>query len=41
MTKVKAEYQQIVDGVNAGLAHYETIKRVTVVAEEWGVERGS
>ncbi len=37
---VKAEYQRIVDEVNQGLAQYETMKRVHVVAEEWTVEGG-
>ena len=34
-------YQEIVDGVNAGLANFESIKRVCVVAEEWSVEDGT
>jgi len=38
--KVVAEYQGIVNRVNATLAHFEDIKRVTVVAEEWSVEDG-
>ena len=38
--KVTAEYQRIVDEVNKGLAHFETMKRVTVVPEEWSVEKG-
>jgi long-chain acyl-CoA synthetase len=38
--KVLAEYKRIVDSVNTTLSHHETIKRVTVVAEEWGVETG-
>ena len=38
--KVTAEYQRIVDEVNKGLAHFETMKRVTVVPEEWSVENG-
>ena len=37
---VKA-YQEIVDKVNAGLAPFESLKRVTVVAEEWSVEDGT
>ena len=37
---VVAEYKRIVDIVNAGLAHFETMKRVAVVAEEWAVETG-
>ena len=38
--KVVAEYQRIVETVNATLAHFESIKRVTVVPEEWSVETG-
>jgi long-chain acyl-CoA synthetase len=38
--KVVAEYQRIVDGVNATLAHFEDMKRMAVVAEEWSVEEG-
>ena len=37
---VKAEYRRIVDAVNGGLAHFETIKKVAVVPEEWSVESG-
>ena len=37
---VKAEYRRIVEAVNQGLAHYETIKKITVVPEEWSVESG-
>jgi long-chain acyl-CoA synthetase len=37
---VVAEYQAIVDGVNAGLAHFETMKRFRLVAEEWSLEGG-
>ncbi len=39
-TKVIAEYQRIVDSVNKELAQYETMKRMTVVADEWTVESG-
>ncbi len=39
--KVVAMYQEIVDGVNAGLAPFESIKRVTVVPHEWSVEDGA
>ncbi len=35
-----AEYQRIVDEVNKGLGHHETLKRMTVVADEWTVEEG-
>lgn len=36
--KVVKAYQQIVDQVNQGLAHFESIKRMLVVPEEWSVE---
>ena len=39
-TVVKA-YQDIVDRVNIGLANYESIKRMSVVPEEWTVEDGT
>ncbi len=39
--KVAQAYQEIVDKVNAGLANFESIKRVRVVPEEWSVEDGS
>ncbi len=38
--KVVAEYQKIVDQVNGTLAHFEDIKRVAVVPDEWSVEEG-
>ncbi len=38
--KVVAEYQRIVDAVNKELPPYETMKRVTVVGDEWTVESG-
>ncbi len=38
--KVVAEYQSIVDGVNAELANFETIKRLRIVPEEWSLEGG-
>lgn len=38
--KVVAEYKRIVDGVNRTLSHHETIKRVTVVRDEWAIETG-
>jgi long-chain acyl-CoA synthetase len=38
--KVIATYQGIVDGVNGSLAQYESIKRMTVVGDEWSVEDG-
>jgi long-chain acyl-CoA synthetase len=39
--RVVKAYQTIVDGVNAVLAHFETIKRLRVVPEEWSVEDGA
>ena len=36
--KVVQAYQQIVDKVNLGLAHFESMKRMKVVGEEWSVE---
>ncbi|MCU1324314.1 MAG: AMP-dependent synthetase and ligase [Acidobacteriaceae bacterium] len=39
--RVVKVYQEIVDQVNAGLAHFEGMKRVTVVPEEWTVEEGT
>ena len=39
--KVTKAYQEIVDKVNLGLAHFESMKRVTVVPEEWTVEEGT
>ncbi len=38
--KVKRAYQEIVDKVNLELAHFESIKRICVVPEEWSVEDG-
>ncbi len=38
--KVKKLYEGIIQKVNGGLAHYETIKKVTVVPDEWSVEEG-
>ncbi len=38
--KVQKLYQSIAEKVNGGLAHFETIKRVTVVPDEWSVEEG-
>ena len=37
---VVAKYQVIVDEVNSGLAHFETIKRFRVVPEEWSLASG-
>jgi long-chain acyl-CoA synthetase len=39
--KVVKAYQEIVDKVNAGLANFESMKRVCVVADEWSVEDGT
>jgi long-chain acyl-CoA synthetase len=36
--QVVARYQRIVDEVNATLAPYETIKRLSLVADEWSIE---
>jgi long-chain acyl-CoA synthetase len=38
--KVVAEYQSIVDKVNAGLANFETMKHFRLVPEEWSLEGG-
>ena len=38
--KVKAEYERIVGEVNKSLAHHETLKRVTLVPDEWAIETG-
>jgi long-chain acyl-CoA synthetase len=38
--KVKAEYQRIVESVNNALGHHETLKRVTVVPDEWSIDSG-
>lgn len=38
--RVLAEYQRIVDQVNATLSNFETMKRIHVVAEEWSLEGG-
>ena len=39
--KVVKAYQEIVDKVNMGLPNYESMKRMSVVAEEWSVEDGT
>jgi long-chain acyl-CoA synthetase len=39
--KVVKAYQEIVDKVNMGLAKYESMKRMSVVPEEWTVEDGT
>lgn len=38
--RVVAEYESIVQQVNGSLANFETIKRLKVVPEEWGLESG-
>jgi long-chain acyl-CoA synthetase len=38
--RVIAEYQRIVDQVNATLSNFETMKRMHLVAEEWSLEGG-
>ncbi len=38
--RVQKLYQGIAEKVNGGLAHFETIKKVTVVPDEWSVEEG-
>ena len=39
--KVMKAYQEIVDKVNMGLANFESMKRVNIVPDEWGVEDGT
>jgi long-chain acyl-CoA synthetase len=34
-------YQDIVDKVNMGLANFESMKRMSIVPEEWSVEDGT
>jgi long-chain acyl-CoA synthetase len=38
--KVKAQYDSIVKKVNTGLQPHETLKKVSVVAEEWDIATG-
>ena len=38
--KVRAEFQALVDRVNATLANYETIKRFRLVPDDWTVDSG-
>ncbi len=38
--KVQKLYEGIISKVNGGLAHFETIKKVIVVPDEWSVEEG-
>lgn len=37
---VMALYQELIDGVNHGLAHFEQIKKFAVLPEEFSIERG-
>jgi long-chain acyl-CoA synthetase len=39
--KVLKAYQEIVDKVNAGLPNFESMKRMSLVADEWSVEDGT
>jgi long-chain acyl-CoA synthetase len=39
--KVVKAYQEIVDKVNMGLANFESMKRMSIVSEEWSVEDGT
>jgi long-chain acyl-CoA synthetase len=39
--KVVRAYQEIVDKVNMGLANFESMKRMSVVPEEWSLEDGT
>ena len=39
--KVVKAYQEIVDKVNMGLANFESMKRVSIVPDEWSVEDGT
>ena len=39
--KVVKAYQEIVDKVNMGLANFESMKRMSIVPEEWSVEEGT
>ena len=39
--KVVKAYQEIVDKVNMGLANFESMKRMSVVPEEWSVDGGT
>ena len=38
--KVNGEYRRLIEQVNQSLAHYETIKKITIVPDEWSVENG-
>jgi len=38
--RVRAEYQAMIDKVNATLANFETIKRFRLVSDEWAIDSG-
>ena len=38
--KVNGEYRRLIEQVNQGLAHYETMKKITIVPDEWSVDSG-
>ena len=38
--KVNGEYRRLIEQVNRSLAHYETIKKITIVPDEWSVDGG-
>ena len=38
--KIRAEYQALIDKVNATLANFETIKRFRLVPDEWAIDSG-
>jgi len=38
--KVVEAYQRIIDDVNQGLAHYETLKKVLIVSDDFSVDAG-
>ncbi|MGA8111350.1 MAG: long-chain fatty acid--CoA ligase, partial [Acidobacteriaceae bacterium] len=38
--KVRAEYQAVIDKVNATLANFETIKRFRLIPDEWSLDSG-
>lgn len=38
--KVRAAYEEIVKKINSSLAHWESVKKFTVVPDEWSVEEG-
>ena len=38
--KVNSEYRRLVEEVNQSLAHFETIKKISIVPDEWGIDSG-